>query len=281
MRNLPGDGMAAPEPEITEKIVYRPIRKRLPDERPSITHKFSIAGHEGYLHIGLYPASRMPGEIFITMAKEGSTISGLMDAFATSISIALQYGVPLADLCNKFSHMRFEPNGFTQNKEIPITKSIMDYIFRYLSLKFMRVHKEEETDSDHSGEEQSTSGLCNPASGPDADATFRAARACGFARRKHRGSVHVGHGRAPCRQVECGHIPQSGGQSGLPQLRIHHRPQRRMLFVPQLRFHKRVRVIRDGKVRLFLEAIRLPMQSKTCVTHSIFLDKALQDLDLT
>ncbi len=153
-----GDGMAAPEPEITEKIVYRPIRKRLPDERPSITHKFSIAGHEGYLHIGLYPASRMPGEIFITMAKEGSTISGLMDAFATSISIALQYGVPLADLCNKFSHMRFEPNGFTQNKEIPITKSIMDYIFRYLSLKFMRVHKEEETDSDHSGEEQSTSG---------------------------------------------------------------------------------------------------------------------------
>ena len=103
-----GDGMAAPEPEITEKIVYRPIRKRLPDERPSITHKFSIAGHEGYLHIGLYPASRMPGEIFITMAKEGSTISGLMDAFATSISIALQYGVPLADLCNKFSHMRAE-----------------------------------------------------------------------------------------------------------------------------------------------------------------------------
>ena len=153
-----GDGVAAPEPEITEKIVYQPIRKRLPDERPSMTHKFSIAGHEGYLHIGLYPDSRMPGEIFITMAKEGSTISGLMDAFATSISIALQYGVPLADLCKKFSHMRFEPNGFTQNKEIPITKSIMDYIFRYLSLKFMRVPKEEETDSDHSGEEQSTSG---------------------------------------------------------------------------------------------------------------------------
>ncbi len=153
-----GDGVATPEPEITEKIVYQPIRKRLPDERPSMTHKFSIAGHEGYLHIGLYPDSRMPGEIFITMAKEGSTISGLMDAFATSISIALQYGVPLADLCKKFSHMRFEPNGFTQNKEIPITKSIMDYIFRYLSLKFMRVPKEEETDSDHSGEEQSTSG---------------------------------------------------------------------------------------------------------------------------
>lgn len=155
-----GDGMATSEPDIAEKVVYQPIRKRLPDERPSMTHKFSIAGHEGYLHIGLYPDSRMPGEIFITMAKEGSTISGLMDAFATSISIALQYGVPLADLCNKFSHMRFEPNGFTQNKEIPITKSIMDYIFRYLSLKFMRVpeHEEEEAANGLPGEAASASG---------------------------------------------------------------------------------------------------------------------------
>lgn len=155
-----GDGMATSEPEIIEKVVYQPIRKRLPDERPSMTHKFSIAGHEGYLHIGLYPDSRMPGEIFITMAKEGSTISGLMDAFATSISIALQYGVPLEDLCNKFSHMRFEPNGFTQNKEIPITKSIMDYIFRYLSLKFMRVHEREEEGPDNglSGEGEPPSG---------------------------------------------------------------------------------------------------------------------------
>lgn len=135
-----GDG-AAVEPDtierIVEKIVYKPIRKRLPDERPSITHKFSIAGHEGYLHIGLYPDTKMPGEIFITMAKEGSTISGMMDAFATSISIALQYGVPLEDLCNKFSHMRFEPSGFTNNRQIPIAKSILDYIFRYLSLKFL------------------------------------------------------------------------------------------------------------------------------------------------
>lgn len=154
-----GDGMATSEPQIIEKIVYQPIRNRLPDERPSMTHKFSIAGHEGYLHIGLYPESRMPGEIFITMAKEGSTISGLMDAFATSISIALQYGVPLEDLCNKFSHMRFEPNGFTQNKAIPITKSIMDYIFRYLSLKFIRARKDEEAaDSDASAEASPASG---------------------------------------------------------------------------------------------------------------------------
>ena len=122
---------------VTEKVVYKPIRKRLPDERPSVTHKFSIAGHEGYLHIGLYPETRMPGEIFVTMAKQGSTISGLMDAFATSISLALQYGVPLADLCAKFSHMRFEPSGFTNNRSIPVAKSLMDYIFRYLSIKFL------------------------------------------------------------------------------------------------------------------------------------------------
>ncbi|HEX7070946.1 MAG TPA: vitamin B12-dependent ribonucleotide reductase, partial [Rhodothermales bacterium] len=123
--------------KIVEKVVFKPIRKRLPDERPSITHKFSIAGHEGYLHIGLYPDTQMPGEIFITMAKQGSTVSGLMDAFATAISIALQYGVPVEDLCNKFSHMRFEPSGFTNNQQIPIAKSIMDYIFRYMSIKFL------------------------------------------------------------------------------------------------------------------------------------------------
>ena len=132
-----GDGMLTGEPEIVEKIVYKPIRKRLPDERPALTHKFSLAGHEGYLHVGLYPDTGMPGEIFITMAKQGSTISGLMDAFATSISIALQYGVPLEDLCSKFSYMRFEPSGFTNNRSIPMAKSIMDYIFRYLSLKFL------------------------------------------------------------------------------------------------------------------------------------------------
>ena len=146
--DVTGDGFAAGEPEIVEKlvekIVYKPVRKRLPDERPSITHKFSIAGHEGYLHIGLYPETRMPGEIFITMAKQGSTISGLMDAFATAISISFQYGVPLEDLCNKFSHMRFEPSGFTNNKQIPIAKSIMDYIFRYLSLKFLGQQKEDD-----------------------------------------------------------------------------------------------------------------------------------------
>ena len=148
-----GDGMpsgVAPDiaEKVVERVVYKPTRKRLPDERPALTHKFSLAGHEGYLHVGLYPDSGMPGEIFITMAKQGSTISGLMDAFATSISIALQYGVPLEDLCSKFSYMRFEPSGFTNNRSIPVAKSIMDYIFRYLSLKFLGQTQQSEEDVD-------------------------------------------------------------------------------------------------------------------------------------
>src|SRR6266700_2129966 len=114
----------------------RPARHKLPDERHAITHKFSIAGHEGYITVGMYEDGS-PGEIFLVMAKEGSTISGLMDAFATSISLALQYGVPLKALIDKFSHMRFEPAGFTNNKEIPIAKSVMDYIFRWLASKFL------------------------------------------------------------------------------------------------------------------------------------------------
>jgi ribonucleoside-diphosphate reductase alpha chain len=113
----------------------RPYRRKLPDERLSITHKFSIAGHEGYVTVGMYEDGN-PGEIFITMSKEGSTISGLMDSFATAISLALQYGVPLPILVSKFSHARFEPAGWTNNKEIPVAKSVMDYIFRWLALKF-------------------------------------------------------------------------------------------------------------------------------------------------
>ena len=114
----------------------RPFRRKLPDERRSITHKFDIAGHEGYITAGMYEDAQ-PGEIFITMSKEGSTISGLMDSFATAISMALQYGVPLRVLVDKFSHMRFEPSGFTKNPDIPIAKSIMDYIFRWLASKFL------------------------------------------------------------------------------------------------------------------------------------------------
>ena len=113
-----------------------PHRRRLPAERSAVTHRFDIAGHEGYITVGLY-ADGQPGEIFLKMAKEGSTVSGLMDSFATTVSVALQYGVPLRDLVNKFAHVRFEPSGFTGNQEIPIAKSIVDYIFRWLGSRFL------------------------------------------------------------------------------------------------------------------------------------------------
>jgi len=121
----------------------RPVRRRLPDTRRSLTHKFSIEGHEGYITVGLYEDGS-PGEIFITMAKEGSTLSGTMDAFATAISLALQYGVPLRDLVYKFSHMRFEPSGRTENPEIPVAQSIVDYIFRWLASQFLSDEEKEE-----------------------------------------------------------------------------------------------------------------------------------------
>ncbi|MGE0760453.1 MAG: vitamin B12-dependent ribonucleotide reductase, partial [Pirellulaceae bacterium] len=119
----------------------RPRRERLPDTRQSMTHKFSVAGHEGYVTVGLYPDGR-PGELFITMAKEGSTVGGLMDAFGTAVSISLQYGVPLEALVNKFSHMRFEPMGHTTNPDIRIAKSLIDYMFRWLGITFMPGYRE-------------------------------------------------------------------------------------------------------------------------------------------
>jgi ribonucleoside-diphosphate reductase alpha chain len=115
----------------------KPARRHLQDERQSITHKFSIAGHEGYITVGMFEDGT-PGELFITMSKEGSTISGLMDSLATSISIALQYGVPLKVMVDKFSHARYEPSGFTNNPDIPIAKSVSDYIFRWLGKKFIK-----------------------------------------------------------------------------------------------------------------------------------------------
>jgi ribonucleoside-diphosphate reductase alpha chain len=126
-------GDAAP---VVEKVVYRPVRRKLPDERKSITHKFSIGGHEGYITVGMYDDGA-PGEVFITMAKEGSTISGLMDSIATAVSFNLQYGVPLKFLVDKFAHVRFEPSGWTGNPQIPYAKSIMDYMFRWMGAKFL------------------------------------------------------------------------------------------------------------------------------------------------
>ena len=126
----------APQEEQTLNGPPRAVRHKLAEERMSVTHKFKVGDHEGYLTVGLYPNGE-PGEIFITMAKEGSTVSGLMDSFSCAVSIALQHGVPLKLLCEKFAHTRFEPSGWTGNDDIGFAKSIMDYIFRWLQLRFL------------------------------------------------------------------------------------------------------------------------------------------------
>ncbi len=142
------DGCKSSQPLSTSELGQAskseatPSRRKLPDERRAITHKFSVGGHEGYITVGMYEDGS-PGEMFLVMAKEGSTISGLMDTIATSVSIALQYGVPLRTLVDKFTHMRFEPSGFTNNPEIPIAKSIVDYVFRWLASKFLNAEEHE------------------------------------------------------------------------------------------------------------------------------------------
>jgi ribonucleoside-diphosphate reductase alpha chain len=123
-------------PTATAPAAREPLRHRLPDERKAIIHHFSVGGHEGYLRVGLYEDGQ-PGELFIRMAKAGSTIAGLMDSFGIAVSLALQYGVPLKVLGDKFSHTRFEPSGWSTNPQIGYAKSLMDYIFRWLALKFL------------------------------------------------------------------------------------------------------------------------------------------------
>ena len=135
-------GSASPSSEGGINVSQEPkatkaVRRRLPDERRSLTHHFSIGGQEGYVTVGLYEDG-LPGELFIRMAKEGSTVSGLMDSFATAVSLALQYGVPLKILCDKFSHTRFEPSGWSGNPKIGYAKSLMDYLFRWLELCFLK-----------------------------------------------------------------------------------------------------------------------------------------------
>ena len=136
------DGSKGAQPLSTGKTTAKPtlaptpVRRKLPDERPAITHKFSVAGHEGYVTVGLYPDGT-PGEVFISMNKAGSTISGLMDTIAVSVSTGLQYGVPLQFYVDKFSHVRFEPSGWTGNQQLPYAKSVVDYIFRWLGMRFL------------------------------------------------------------------------------------------------------------------------------------------------
>jgi len=114
----------------------KPIRRRLPETRRAVTHKFSIADHEGYLTVGLYDNGQ-PGELFVTMAKEGSTIGGLMDTIGALTSMALQYGVPFETLVRKFAYQRFEPSGFTRNPDIRQASSIIDYVFRWMAIQFV------------------------------------------------------------------------------------------------------------------------------------------------
>jgi ribonucleoside-diphosphate reductase alpha chain len=118
------------------ELSHGPVRRKMPDTRNSITHKFSIEGHEGYITVGMYEDGS-PGEVFVSIAKQGSTTAGLCEAFGRAISYTLQYGVPLRDLVQRFSYMRFEPMGRTENREIPVAQSIVDYIFRWLASQFL------------------------------------------------------------------------------------------------------------------------------------------------
>jgi ribonucleoside-diphosphate reductase alpha chain len=196
------NGEATPEARLQ--------RRRLPDERAAITHKFSISGHEGYLTVGLYEDST-PGEIFVTMAKEGSAVSGLVDAVATLTSITLQYGVPMEVLCKKFIHTRFEPNGFTNNPNIPMAKSILDYIFRWLELKFV-LPKESSSEAQSEslnamGEAPRALAGTKPAGMPVAFSPMVEAKAKGG--RKTQVAFQVESDAPPC--PECGDIMVRSG----------------------------------------------------------------------
>lgn len=174
---------------------YPAIRRRLPGERHSLTHHFSIGGQEGYVTVGLYEDGA-PGEMFIRMAKEGSTVSGLMDSFATAVSLALQYGVPLKVLCDKFSHTRFEPSGWSGNPKIGYAKSLMDYLFRWLELRFLK--GEQGILFDLSNEKHPPTEVSNPTKALSEIVSLGDASSCQFC-----GSLMVRNGSC-YRCMECG-----------------------------------------------------------------------------
>ncbi len=190
--------------EKAEKATAKPRRERLPDTRQSVTHKFNISGHEGYITVGLYPDGR-PGELFITMAKEGSTIGGLMDCFGTAVSMSLQYGVPLEVYVNKFSHTRFEPWGYTKNPDIKIAKSLVDYIFRWLGITFLpgygEMHKSLPASPTEAGNGSET------ASGDTETELQPAAKKAGGLANGHDAK---GQPTIPTRSVSDGHGPANG-----------------------------------------------------------------------
>ena len=220
--NTSKDKTAAEIAAAAASLVTAPVRHKLPDERHAITHKFDIAGHEGYITVGLFENGQ-PGEIFLVMAKEGSTISGFADAFAQAISYALQYGVPLQVLVDKFSHVRFEPSGMTRNPDIRFAKSIVDYIFRWLASKFLS--PEAQFHAGVNGREESlqqltlTPGVNDPSPA-----------AC-------RGQVCARRAGQPVLDDS-----ESGRRTPLFHVRIDHDPQRRVLQVRQLRKYQRLRI---------------------------------------
>jgi ribonucleoside-diphosphate reductase alpha chain len=186
-------------------VEARPQRIKLPDERQAFTHKFSIAGHEGYLTVGLYDDGA-PGEIFLRMAKEGSTVSGLMDTIAKMTSIALQYGVPLEKLVHQFSHTRFEPSGFTNNREIPIAKSVTDYVFRFLGNRYLSDNNVETLEQ----VEQAEQAMLGETSEPEEKGAVAGGSVSGKAASSHEMTTFVNQADAPgC--MECGSIMLRNG----------------------------------------------------------------------
>lgn len=178
--------------KIVERIVERPLRRRLPETRSSLTHRFNVNRHEGYITVGLYEDGT-PGELFITMAKEGSTVGGLMDSLGTAISIALQYGVPIESLVNKFSHQRFEPAGMTHNPDIPFAKSLVDYIFRWMGMEFVPGYRAANAPSRQRPDHPETSGSKSTTSGNRAPAPKPAAT-----------ENQAGHKASSCDSEDCG-----------------------------------------------------------------------------
>ncbi len=271
----------APGLELTGEP--KPYRRRLPDERRAVTHKFQVAGHEGYITVGLYPDGT-PGEIFLKMAKEGSTVSGLMDTLATMTSIALQYGVPLRDLVSKFTHVRFEPSGFTGNPEVPIAKSTVDYIFRWMGSRFLSKEDRDalgilggvvvaEAPEDAApradlpdfvaaGDDRTTAAF--PPAPSTSSGEEGGGRPAAFLRSSGSTTIRDGsRGPGDPRRRQCPRerqrhrLPRSRSARGLlgqrrlavvHGLRQHHGAQRELLQVPQLRRHERLQLTRTGPV---------------------------------
>ncbi|MBM4057415.1 MAG: vitamin B12-dependent ribonucleotide reductase, partial [Planctomycetes bacterium] len=185
------------------KATPAPRRERLPDTRRSVTHKFSVGGHEGYITVGLYDDGR-PGELFITMAKEGSTIGGLMDAFGTAVSMSLQYGVPLEVYIKKFSHTRFEPWGYTKNADIPVAKSLVDYIFRWMGMEFLPGYREASRPGGGGGEAAAAGEPTESESKPAA--TKASGLADGQGKPKANGESTASRGRHPAGNGAAGKV---------------------------------------------------------------------------